>query len=498
MLFSRTSLSSLKKCILSSFTFKEHLVLIKSPRRTTMASLAQNSVPMNPSPENPPFYRRKLPETCISFSSDEGKKIFTEALLSGHMDCYFKLASQFRTQDEPAFCGLSTLVMILNALEVDPEKVWKGPWRWYHENMLDCCVPVRVVEQEGITFGQFICLAECNGLDTVSKVVDEKATEASFRDMLLHYTKQDQSLITISYSRRVLGQTGDGHFSPVGGYHPERDMVLILDTARFKYPPHWISIPLMFKAMQAIDGATGKPRGYAVLTRQPKSPHLVLFRISDSFGVTLKNSCLKSIGLLLNTWTSWLSQSTDNCDITEVTTGAVKWLLETSLGVPPGQFIFTTQLDFACPPDVSDQHVCAMKTLIQELQNNTLFKIVNAYLNDNPGSNNIDVFGVQSNTDQVKRVKCLQGLQSSHFITLFLLSWPYQALTDMKYGTNGYVLNKNVCSTISGDAKYLGNELRLLRKQFTVLLGSNESCCGEPNVCCKKSTPHTVCCKKST
>lgn len=24
-----------------------------------------------------------------------------------------------------------------------------------------------------------------------------------------------------------------------GGYHPGRDMVLILDTARFKYPPHW-------------------------------------------------------------------------------------------------------------------------------------------------------------------------------------------------------------------------------------------------------------------
>lgn len=31
--------------------------------------------------------------------------------------------------------------------------------------------------------------------------------------------------------------TGDGHFSPVGGYHEGKDLVLILDTARFKYPP---------------------------------------------------------------------------------------------------------------------------------------------------------------------------------------------------------------------------------------------------------------------
>ena len=29
------------------------------------------------------FYRRKLPEFCISFSSDEGKKIFKEALDEG-------------------------------------------------------------------------------------------------------------------------------------------------------------------------------------------------------------------------------------------------------------------------------------------------------------------------------------------------------------------------------------------------------------------------------
>jgi glutathione gamma-glutamylcysteinyltransferase len=46
----------------------------------------------------------------------------------------------------------------------------------------------------------------------------------------------------LSYSRKVLGQTGDGHFSPVGGYHPGKDLALIMDTARFKYPPHWVPL----------------------------------------------------------------------------------------------------------------------------------------------------------------------------------------------------------------------------------------------------------------
>ena len=32
------------------------------------------------------FYRRKLPEFCTSFSSDEGKKIFKEALEQGEVN----------------------------------------------------------------------------------------------------------------------------------------------------------------------------------------------------------------------------------------------------------------------------------------------------------------------------------------------------------------------------------------------------------------------------
>jgi glutathione gamma-glutamylcysteinyltransferase len=49
----------------------------------------------------PSFYRRPLPDNCIDFSSVEGKLIFREALLGGHMENYFHLASQFLTQEEP-------------------------------------------------------------------------------------------------------------------------------------------------------------------------------------------------------------------------------------------------------------------------------------------------------------------------------------------------------------------------------------------------------------
>lgn len=66
--------------------------------------------------------------TCLLYgsSSVNGRRLFREALVEGNMESYFRLAEQFRTQDDPAFCGLSTLTMVLNALAIDPGRIWKG------------------------------------------------------------------------------------------------------------------------------------------------------------------------------------------------------------------------------------------------------------------------------------------------------------------------------------------------------------------------------------
>ena len=74
------------------------------------------------------FYRRPLPSPpATAFSSEQGRRRFREALADGTADGAFRLLEQFRTQDEPAYCGLATLVMVLNALEVDPQRL--AHWR---------------------------------------------------------------------------------------------------------------------------------------------------------------------------------------------------------------------------------------------------------------------------------------------------------------------------------------------------------------------------------
>lgn len=184
------------------------------------------------------------------------------------MNSFFKLIEQFRTQDEPAFCGLASVAMVLNALSIDPRRAWKGPWRWFHEEMLDCCLPLGVVRANGVTLEQAACLARCNGAAVEVYQQDGVSLEA-FREMIADATASATEHVIVSYSRRAFGQTGDGHFSPVGGYSRMHDMVLILDTARFKYPPHWVPLPALHAAMAPIDKATGRPRGFMRLGSRP-------------------------------------------------------------------------------------------------------------------------------------------------------------------------------------------------------------------------------------
>ena len=66
------------------------------------------------------FYKRTLPEKLVPFSSAQGKILFREALISGYMENYFPLSEQLTTQSEPAYCGPASMIMVLNALYIDP------------------------------------------------------------------------------------------------------------------------------------------------------------------------------------------------------------------------------------------------------------------------------------------------------------------------------------------------------------------------------------------
>lgn len=209
------------------------------------------------------LYRRPLPADAIGFSTVEGRQVFAEALAAGGLDGYFPLAEQFHTQSDPAYCGLGSLVVTLNALAIDPGRLWKGPWRWFGEELLDCCVPLEQVRQRGLDLDELACLARCNGAEVTLERAG--ADNASAWREALATASHGHGVVIAAYDRRGLGQTGSGHFSPIGGYHAGRDLALVLDVARFKYPPHWVPAEQLWKAMHPVDPATNRPRGWLLL-----------------------------------------------------------------------------------------------------------------------------------------------------------------------------------------------------------------------------------------
>ena len=169
------------------------------------------------------------------------------------------------------------LLAVLNSLSIDPGQIWKGNWRFFDEQTLRTCDrrkpkndPLQNIIDEGMTFEEFLYLAECNGASIVPYLASH-STLAQFRSAILAACTRrlDELRLVCSYNRSTLQQTGTGHFSPIAAYHADEDLILILDVARFKYPVHWIPIDLLWQSMCTIDSATGKSRGFYLVAKWP-------------------------------------------------------------------------------------------------------------------------------------------------------------------------------------------------------------------------------------
>jgi glutathione gamma-glutamylcysteinyltransferase len=62
---------------------------------------------------------------------------------------------------------------------------------------------------------ELFCVALCNNLAGSVTYACEK-DENHFREIVKNMTKLDNIRLLVGYNRRVLGQTGTGHFSPIG------------------------------------------------------------------------------------------------------------------------------------------------------------------------------------------------------------------------------------------------------------------------------------------
>lgn len=213
-----------------------------------------------------------LPSNLVDAASDEGEALLVE---SDARKAYFSLVDNFVTQKNQSFCGVASMVMIFNALQLPAPAVPEyDPYRTFtQDNVLDArteaILPRATILQQGITLDQLGALV---AVQPVSASVHHASSSSldEFRAKAQDNLAKPGHFVLVNYLRKAIGQEKGGHISPLAAYDAKADMFLILDVARYKYPPVWVKAAELFAAMNTEDADNGhKTRGYVLVSRQP-------------------------------------------------------------------------------------------------------------------------------------------------------------------------------------------------------------------------------------
>ena len=213
-----------------------------------------------------------LPDTLVDLRSPQGEHFLLE---SQQLDAYFPISVAFVTQKTQAYCGVASIVMVLNAIGAPaPTSPEYQPYATFtQDNVLDdrteAILPREVLSRQGMTLDQLGALLAIHPVAVEVHHAADGGLDA-FRTMARDYLATKDHFVIVNYLRKVIGQERGGHISPLAAYDASADRFLILDVARYKYPPVWVRTADLFDAMNTTDAANGdRTRGY-VLISDPK------------------------------------------------------------------------------------------------------------------------------------------------------------------------------------------------------------------------------------
>ena len=230
------------------------------PRRTAcfVAALASFLIAWSPAAfaETLP-----LPQNLIGIATDAGEGLLVDA---DAKEAYFPLASNFLTQKTQAYCGVASIVMVLNALQLPAPAVPEyDPYRTFtQDNVLDdraeAVLPKAVLAKQGMTLDQLGTLLALQPVEVAVRHAADTSLDA-FREAARDYLAKPDHFVVVNYLRKAIGQEKGGHISPIAAYDGKADRFLILDVARYKYPPVWVKASDLFDAMNTVDFGQRKP-----------------------------------------------------------------------------------------------------------------------------------------------------------------------------------------------------------------------------------------------
>jgi hypothetical protein len=216
-----------------------------------------------------------LPENLVDLQSEQGDQLLRES--QSHA-AFLPISSAFVTQRNQAYCGIASMVMALNAIHVAaPTTPEYEPYHTFtQDNVLDerteTILPREMLNRQGTTLDQ---LGQMLSLHPV-KVETHHAVDGGldeFRKSAGSYLGTKDHFVVVNYLRKSMGQETGGHISPLAAYDAKADRFLILDVARYKYPPVWVKTEDLYGAMNTPDQSNAnKHRGYVLISAMDKTP----------------------------------------------------------------------------------------------------------------------------------------------------------------------------------------------------------------------------------
>jgi hypothetical protein len=193
-----------------------------------------------------------LPQNLISLAAAEGQRMAASAASADHR----LLTTAFEAQRRPAFCGVASAVIVLNALR---------PGRNLTQTAFFAALPMELrVTFGGMTLDELGHLLRQHRAEVEVVHASDSSLEA-FRLKARENLSRAGDYMLVNYQRSVLGQGNGGHISPLAAYSAETDRFLILDVAAYRYPPVWVSTADLWNAINTVDRTSGRTRGFVVI-----------------------------------------------------------------------------------------------------------------------------------------------------------------------------------------------------------------------------------------
>lgn len=207
-----------------------------------------------------------------TLTSEEGRSRLASSL--SRTD-FLPLSTTFLTQERQTLCSVATGVMVLNAMPIEkPIDPFFDPYPIFTQRNYFTPAVNKIISREktlkiGMTLEEVTRVLRTHGV-SAQRYHAADSSLAEFRKLVSQNLGERDNYVIINYRREYVGQPKGAHFSPLAAYDEATDSFLIMDVARYKFPPVWVKAGDLWNAMNTTDSVSMKSRGY-ILVNAPQN-----------------------------------------------------------------------------------------------------------------------------------------------------------------------------------------------------------------------------------